>query len=173
MKYTLITIGLLLVLSFIPMEVDIGYQHIDNVNEGISTFFLTSLDSGENIEVNITHTGSGNFTLFLFNERPIYSYVKIDKSLDKEIFTVAINYSLDDNPYINYTVAETKLYYIQIILLDSGPDTFFLYCNRDLSRYYIPTIPGYQISIITVSIISALALLLIFYRNKMKRNEYF
>jgi branched-subunit amino acid ABC-type transport system permease component len=163
MKYTLITIGLLLVLSFIPMEVDIGYQHIDNVNEGISTFFLTSLDSGENIEVNITHTGSGNFTLFLFNERPIYSYVKIDKSLDKEIFTVAIN----------YTVAETKLYYIQIILLDSGPDTFFLYCNRDLSRYYIPTIPGYQISIITVSIISALALLLIFYRNKMKRNEHF
>ncbi|MEJ2294434.1 MAG: hypothetical protein P8Y23_06650 [Candidatus Lokiarchaeota archaeon] len=144
-----------------------AYQHVDNVNEGISTFFLTSLDEGENIEVNVTHMESGNFTLFLFDQRPISSYVNIDKSLNNEIFTVAINYSLDNNPYINYTVTESKIYYIQIILLESGPDTFFLECNRELSRYYIPSIPGYLNYLIISLILAVSGLLIVIYRRKI------
>ena len=168
MKYKFISIGILLLLGLIiPIKVSMAYQHVDNVNEGISTFFLTSLDAGENIEVNVTHTGSGNFTLFLFDQRPIYSYVNLDKTLDKEIFAVAINYSLVNNPYINYTVTESKIYYIQIILLESGPDTFFLECNRELSRYYIPSIPGYP-NYLKIALIFVMSGLLIFlYRRKI------
>ena len=169
MKIRFILVGLLLFLALIPVELGIAYQHVDNVNEGISSFFLTSLEAGENIEVNVTHTGSGNFTIFLFDQRPIYSYVKIDKTLDHDIFTVTINYSLADNPYINYTVSETKIYYIQVILLDSGPDTFFLDSNHDLTRYYIPTIPGYHASLLIYSIITITALILINYQKKIKK----
>jgi hypothetical protein len=157
---------ILLFFAFFPVESCMAYQHVDNINEGISTFFLTSLNGGENIEVNLTHTGSGNFTLFLFNQRPINSFVKIDKTLDNEIFSFAINYSLDDNPYINYTVVEDKIYYIQVILLDNGPDTFFLYCNHELTRYYIPIIPGYQTSIIVSSIIIVSTFIYLRYRKK-------
>jgi len=169
MKIRFILVGLLLFLALIPVESAIAYQHVDNVNEGISTFFLTSLEAGENIEVNLTHTGTGNFTLFLFDQRPIYSYVKIDKTLDNDIFTLAINFSLAENPYINYTVSEPKIYYIQVILLDSGPDTFFLDSNHDLARYYIPTIPGYQTTLLLSSIISITALILINYRKKLRK----
>jgi len=169
MKHKFLTILLFLVLIFIPFEIGNSYQHMDNVNEGISTFFLTNLDAGENIEVNVTHIGSGNFTLFLFDQRPIYTYVKVDKSLDHEIFSVAINYSLIDNPYINYTVTEKKIYYIQLILLNNGPDTFFLDCNRDLNRYYIPSIPGYQLPLLLSSIISITGLILIIYRKNVKK----
>lgn len=168
MKYRFISIVVLLVFIFIPVEIGIAYQHVDNINEGISSFFLTSLNDGENIELNLTHTGSGNFTLFLFDQRPINSFVKIDKTLDNEIFSIAINYSLDDNPYINYTAVEDKIYYIQVILLDNGPDTFFLYCNHELTRYYIPIIPGYQISLVVSSIIIASALIFLIYRRKIK-----
>lgn len=169
MKYRFISIVILLVFIFFPVEIGIAYQHVDNINEGISTFFLTSLNDGENIELNLTHTENGNFTLFLFDQRPINSYVKIDKTLDNEIFSLSINYSLDDNPYINYTVLETKIYYIQIILLDNGPDTFFLYCNHELTRYYIPIIPGYQISLVISSIIIAITLIFLKYQKRSKK----
>jgi hypothetical protein len=169
MKYRFISIVFLLVFAFIPIQIGLAYQHVDNVNEGISTFFLTSLNDGDNIELNLTHTGSGNFTLFLFDQRPINSFVKIDKTLDDEIFSLAINYSLDDNPYINYTALENKIYYIQVILLDNGPGTFFLYCNHELTRYYIPIIPGYQISLVVSSIIIVSTLIFLIIRKKSKK----
>lgn len=168
MKLRLVSIGMFLLFALIPIQFSLAHQHVDNVNEGISTFFLTSLEAGENLEVNVTHTGSGNFTLFLFDQRPIYSYVRVDKTLDEDIFTLAINYSLVDDPYINYTVSEAKIYYIQVILLDSGPDTFFLDCNRELTRYYIPTIPGYDLPVLISSIVSITVLLLLIAKCRKK-----
>ncbi|TFF89248.1 MAG: hypothetical protein EU548_07770 [Promethearchaeota archaeon] len=169
MKFRFISIGLLLILAFFPVKFSLAYQYVDNVNEGISTFFLTSLQEGENLEVEITHTGSGNFTLFLFDQRPIYSHLNVDKSLDSDIFTMAINFSLVDNPYINYSVLETDIYYIQVILLDNGPDTFFLESNHELTRYYIPAVPGYQLPLIIFSLIAIIVLLTMIYRKRVKR----
>jgi len=166
MKIKFLSLGILVILFLIPIKFTIAFEHVDNVNEGISTFFLTSLETGENIEVNVTHTGTGNFTLFLFDQRPNYSHIKIDKTLDEGIFSIAINYSLADNPYINYTVSESKIYYIQVILLDNGPDTFFLESNHDLTQYYIPIIPGYPIPLFLSSCIITTGLILILYRKK-------
>ncbi|MFX0074533.1 MAG: hypothetical protein ACFE96_03770 [Candidatus Hermodarchaeota archaeon] len=160
-KYLVITI--LSFMAFIPTVRVFGFEHIDNINNGISVYFLVHLDVGENIEINVTHTGNGNFTLFLYDTRPTESFVNIDNSLNPDIFDTAISYSIDDNPYINYTVSISKIYYIELILLENGPDTFFFYCNQDdLTRYYLPIIPGYNLSflIITLILTSSLIVLL-------------
>ncbi|MFW9772925.1 MAG: hypothetical protein ACFFEO_12275 [Candidatus Thorarchaeota archaeon] len=125
-----------------------AYQYSDNINEGISVFFLTALDEGETIEINVTHSGIGNFTLFLFDQRPMDSYINLDKTLNREIFNLAINYSLEENPYLLYNATLSKIYYFQIILLDQGPDTYFIYSDKELTRYYLPIIPGYYLFLI-------------------------
>ena len=146
-----------------------AFDHIDNIDNGISVFFLIDLDVNETIEISITHTGTGNFNLFLFDTRPQNSYVNLDNTLNLEIFDVAINYSLADNPYINYTVSESKIYYIQIVLLENGPDTFLLYCDHDLTRYYLPTIPGYNINLIIILISTLSPFILISINKKIKK----
>jgi len=148
-----------------PVNVS-GFEHIDNINDGISVFFLTHLNNSQTIEINVTHTGDGNFALFLFDERPTESFIELDKSLNPRIFDVAINYSLDDNPYIDYTAPESKIYYVQLILIENGPDTFYLHCNLDiLTRYYLPNISGYSVSFLIISLILVLGIIL--YRGKL------
>jgi hypothetical protein len=134
-----------------------------------------------NIELNVTHTGSGNFTLFLFNTRPLQSYINDDNSLNNNIFSNTIANSLDDNPYLNFTAPEERIYYIEIILVDGGPDTFFFtslisYTNgtvidKDLTQYYLPIIPGFQLEILLLVSSFSISLILILYRNKVKRDK--
>ena len=144
-----------------------GFEHIDNINDGISVYFLTHLNTSQTIIVNVTHTEDGNFALFLFDKRPTESFINPDKSLNPRIFDVAINFSLDDNPYINYTAPMSKIYYVQLILIENGPDTFYLKCNLDvLTRYYLPNIPGYNVGFLIISLILAFGLIL--YRGKKK-----
>jgi len=154
-----------LFILILPANVS-GFEHIDNINDGISVYFLAHLNNNQTIEINITHTEDGNFALFLFDKRPTESFIELDKSLNTRIFDVAINYSLDDNPYINYTAPKSKIYYIQLILIENGPDTFYLQCNLDsLTRYYLPIISGYNISFLIISLI--LAFVIILYRGKL------
>jgi hypothetical protein len=158
-------------MTLIPTVSVFGFEHIDNINDGISVYFLVYLESGENIEINVTHNGNGNFTLFLYDRRPTESFIKIDKSLNPNIFNVAINYSIDDNPYINYTISESKIYYIELILIENGPDTFFFYCNNDeLTRYYLPIIPGYQIGFLILTLILTTSLIILFKKKFVKKN---
>lgn len=171
MKRKYLAITLLTLMTLIPTVSVFGFEHIDNINDGISVYFLVHLEPGENIEINVTHNGDGNFTLFLYDSRPTESFINIDKSLNPNIFDVAINYSLDDNPYINYTVSESKIYYIELILIENGPDTFFFYCNNDeLTRYYLPIIPGYQIGLLILTLILTSSLIILFKKKIMKNN---
>jgi hypothetical protein len=144
-----------------------GFEHVDNINDGISLYFLTHLNANQTIEINVTHTGVGNFALFLFDKRPTEYFINFDKSLDPRIFDVAINYSEGDNPYINYTAPEPKIYYIQLILIENGPDSFYFHCNLDsLTRYYLPIISGYNVSFLIISLVLVLGIIL--YRGKLK-----
>ena len=174
MKQKYLAITLLTIMTLIPTVSVFGFEHIDNINDGISVYFLVHLEPGENIEINVTHNSNGNFTLFLYDSRPTESFINIDKSLNPSIFDVAINYSLDDNPYINYTVSavsESKIYYIELILIENGPDTFFFYCNNDeLTRYYLPIIPGYQISFLILTLILTSSLIILFKKKIRKKN---
>jgi hypothetical protein len=156
-------------MTLIPTVSVFGFDHIDNINDGISVYFLVSLEADENIIINVTHTGEGNFTLFLYDTRPTESFLNLDNSLNPDIFDVAITYSVDDNPYINYTVTEEKIYYIELILLENGPDTFFFYCNNDeLTRYYLPIIPGFQIDLLVLTLILTSSLIILFKKKFIK-----
>ena len=164
----LFLLGSIFLLLF-PITSVLAFTYVDNVKNGNYVFFLVDLDVDENIELNVTHVGSGNFTLFLFNKRPTNSYVKNDNTLSVKIFNASVAYNLDDNPYINYTAPLEKIYYIEIILISGGPDTFTLTSTKDLTRYYLPQIPGYQLPILIFSLIFALGLIIVLYKRKMKR----
>ena len=171
MKQKYLTITLLTLMTLIPTVSVFGFDHIDNINDGISVYFLVSLEADENIIINVTHTGEGNFTLFLYDSRPTESFLNLDNSLNSDIFDVAISYSIDDNPYINYTVSEDKIYYIELILIENGPDTFFFYCNNDeLTRYYLPIIPGFQIDLLVLTLILTSSLIMLFKKKFIKKN---
>ncbi|MBY9013340.1 MAG: hypothetical protein KGD70_13280 [Candidatus Lokiarchaeota archaeon] len=169
MKQKYLTITLLTLMTLIPTVSVFGFDHIDNINDGISVYFLVSLEADENIIINVTHTDEGNFTLFLYDSRPTESFLNLDNSLNSDIFDVAISYSIDDNPYINYTVSEDKIYYIELILIENGPDTFFFYCNNDeLTRYYLPIIPGFQIDLLVLTLILTSSLIILFKKKFIK-----
>ena len=169
MKQKYLAITLLTLMTLIPTVSVFGFDHIDNINDGISVYFLVSLEADENIIINVTHTGEGNFTLFLYDSRPTESFLNLDNSLNSDIFDVAISYSIDDNPYINYTVSEDKIYYIELILIENGPDTFFFYCNNDeLTRYYLPIIPGFQIDLLVLTLILTSSLIILFKKKFIK-----
>lgn len=171
MKQKYLAITLLTLMTLIPTVSVFGFDHIDNINDGISVYFLVSLEADENIIINVTHTGEGNFTLFLYDTRPTESFLNLDNSLNPDIFHVAITYSVEDNPYINYTVTEEKIYYIELILLENGPDTFFFYCNNDeLTRYYLPIIPGFQIDLLVLTLILTSSLIMLFKKKFIKKN---
>ena len=148
-----------------------AFTHIDYINNGNYAFFLFDLGEGNSTEISVTHIDNGNFTLFLFNTRPTEAYVKGDKTLDNRIFSHVINSSLIDNPYINFSAPETKVYYIEVPLVGGGPDTYNLTCTKDLTRYYLPIIPGYPIETIIISTITAIGVLLLSFRKKrVKKN---
>ena len=171
MKQKYLAITLLSLMALIPSVSVFGFEHIDNINNGISVYFLVSLEADENIIINVTHTGDGNFTLFLYDTRPTESFVNLDNSLKPEIFDVAISFSIDDNPYINYTALEDKIYYIELILIDNGPDTFFFYCsNDDLTRYYLPIIPGFRIDLLILTLILTSSLIILFRKKFINKN---
>jgi hypothetical protein len=151
------------------------------MNNGNYIFFLIDLDVDHNIELSLTHTESGNFTLFLFSVRPVQSYINTDNTLRDVIFNTppTVAYSLDDSPYINYTATEERIYYIEIILVSGGPDTFFFtstisysngtVINKELVRYYLPIISSFPFEYLVVSIVVAISSIFIIYKKKMRK----
>ncbi len=146
-----------------------AFTYVDYINDGNYAFFLFDLGEGNSTEISVTHNEIGNFTLFLFETRPIESYVKADKSLDNRIFSSVIDYSLIDNPYINFTASQTKIYYIEVMLVGGGPDTYNLASTEDLTRYYLPIIPGFQMEIILITSISAIGIIIFLYKKKWEK----
>ena len=169
MKHKFLLISVLLLFVFIPTKT-YAFDHIDDINNGISVFFLVDLNASDTIEINVTHTGTGNFELFLFDSRPVESHINYDNSLNPEIYNKAINYSTADNPYINYTVSSLQIYYIQLVLLENGPDTFILHSNYDLVRYYLPSIPGFNFELIIFTLAISITLFLIIRKKVVKSN---
>ena len=171
MDYKKISGSILLVLLLLPITNAMAFTYIDNIKDGNYTFFLIDLQIDDNLEIHVTHTGTGNFTLFLFNTRPEQTYVNIDGTLNQIIFNnpPTVDYSLVDNPYINYTATEPRIYYVEVILVSGGPDTFTLISNEDLTRYYLPIIPGFPVESLIISLSLALAIVIILYKKKIRK----
>ncbi len=181
MNFKKITLIGLFIFLLVPVINTTAFTYIDNIKDGNYIFFLVDLEIDQNIELSITHDESGNFTLFLFNRRPSSSNVNNDKTLNGRIFnnppTVAFN--LDNSPYINYTALKTDIYYIEIILVGGGPDTFYLtstisYKNgtivdKDLTRYYLPIIPGFHLEYIFFSLTFTVGIVIILIRKNLDK----
>jgi hypothetical protein len=148
-----------------------AFTHIDYINNGNYAFFLFDLEAGNSTEIRVSRKNNGNFTLFLFATRPTEAYVLGDKTLDNRVFSHVIDFSLIDNPYINFTAPATKVYYIEVILVGGGPDTYNLTCTEDLTRYYLPIIPGYPIETIIISSIAVIGILLLLVKKKRVNRE--
>ena len=148
-----------------------AFTYIDYIKDGNYVFFLVDIEEGHSIEINVTREDSGNFTLFLFDQRPTKSYVKNDKTLNTEIFSSpkTVAHNLEDNPYLNFTAQDTLIHYIEIILVGNGPDTFTINCNKDLTRYYLPIIPSYQIEFLVLALTISIGSILIVYKKRMNK----
>ncbi|MBY8990963.1 MAG: hypothetical protein KGD58_09435 [Candidatus Lokiarchaeota archaeon] len=151
-----------------------AFIHFDYIKDGNYQFFLFDLQTGNNTQISVNHDESGNFTLFLFNKRPVKSYVNADKTLSENIFLnpSLVDFSLADNPYINYTSPETKIYYIEIILVGGGPDAYnltILPSGYTVTRYYLPIIPGFRLEFILISLISAIGISILLFRKRLTR----
>ncbi len=165
---TLCCIGIILVLlsSMSPMVIATGGEGNYTDSFPLQTFdfrmYVVSLVINETFTVNVTAVADGEFDLFLFSTRPQESYVSRD-GYNPEIFTAESTLAFNDAPgpfseisYTpsnpNYTIA---LYYVQVVLIDRGPDSYILEASHQMELYFIPFIPGYPIWIIAgVSVIT-------------------
>ncbi|MBY8981728.1 MAG: hypothetical protein KGD57_02180 [Candidatus Lokiarchaeota archaeon] len=176
MKYKKITFLILLSSFLLPMYNVYGqpnfiYNDIHELDDGETLFYLVDLNITENIQVVLNRLNYGNYSIFLFDSRPINTYIKSDNQLDSRIYSIDsyINHSIGINPYINHTATETKIYYIQIILLNNGSDTFILESTKQLSRYYIPLIPGFPLETTIGFTLIALIFVSLIYKKKNKK----
>ncbi|MBY9006897.1 MAG: hypothetical protein KGD63_09070 [Candidatus Lokiarchaeota archaeon] len=174
MKYKKIALSIILLSFLLPIcnikgqEFPGGFRDIHNLDEGETLFYLVDLNNETNIQIRLSRLNYGNFSIFLFGNRPFKTYIDSNGQLDPNIYTDDgyINHSYGIKPYINQTVVETKIYYIQITLLNNGSDTFILDADRALARYYIPLIPGFPIY--TTIGFSFIAIIFITLYNKKK-----
>ncbi len=176
MNYKKIILICLFFFLLIPITNVKAFTYTDHIKDGNYAFFLFDLQVGNNTQISLNHEESGNFTLFLFNKRPSKSYVKGDKSLDNDIFSKSslVGFSVDDIPYINYTAPTTKIYYIEIILVGEGPDTYNLTIlpnDYTVTRYYLPIIPGFRLEFVLLSIVLALGAIFILSKKKFIRKN--
>ncbi len=142
----------------------------DKINEGQALFFLINLDKGDKIEIDLEADNEGYFVLFLFDKRPEKSNIEADNSLNEDIYENAVTYDKGNKDHVNYTAEEELIYYIEVALLKKGPDTFTLTSNKNLSRYYLPAIPGYDLLSLSVALLctSIISILLIKRKTQKK-----
>ena len=174
MNYKKIILFCSLFFLLVPIVNVEAFIHFDYIKDGNYAFFLFDLRTGNNTQISVNHDESGNFTLFLFNKRPVKSYVNADKTLSDNIFLnpSLVDYSLADNPIINYTSPDTKIYYVEIILVGGGPDAYNLTILPDgytVTRYYLPIIPGYRLEFILLSIVLAVGITLLLFKKRLSR----
>ena len=170
-----IWLAALVVLFTCPIYMGYGraetFYHQDRINEGISAFFLIDLEKNDDLKVELEPDSEGNFTLFLSDERPQQTYVRTDQTFDDEIFEKAEVYDLSKTPELNYTAKEEKIFYIQIVLIENGPDYYSLEANKELVRYYLPQVPGYPIEFILISSLLIIGAIVYLVHTKMIRRS--
>ena len=183
-KYLLI-IGIILTLtsSMIPMVLATGGG--DNYTDSFplqtfdSRMYVVSLEIWENFTVNVTAVADGEFDLFLFSTRPKENLVSRE-GYDPEIFNnvtgTTLEYDNSTGPFaeITYTPSNpnytTALYYVQVVLIDRGPDSYLLEATHEMQLYFIPFIPGYSIWIIAGVSVITFGLIFLKIKKRMIKN---
>jgi len=159
---------------------DNNYVDQYQLQQGAARYYVVNLTADANLFINCTAYFEGVFHAYIFDERPEDRHVLRDGSLDASITDQAVAYNetpslifssdLNDtvnSVTLNYTAPSYKLYYLEIIVVENGPDTFRLESNYELQAYYIPFIPGYNIEIFASC--AVLSLFLIYFKIRKRR----
>ena len=150
------------------------------LQQGTSRLYVVNLTSNANLFINCSAYYKGVFYIYIFDERPLDNHVLRDGSIDTSITekaavyneTPSLVFSEDLNDTVsfitlNYTAPSYRLYYVEIILVENGPDTFRLESSYAVQAYYIPFIPGYNLEILASC--AAFATYLIFFKIRKRR----
>ncbi|MFX1395931.1 MAG: hypothetical protein ACFFAS_02685 [Promethearchaeota archaeon] len=121
----------------------------ENLYTGKSAFYIFSMDVNSTIQINLNHSGSGVFELYLLNVPPQSENINENSSIVVGTYT-------PDRLQVNYNATASALYFLQVKLIDNGPDVFWLSAIRDsediaLTRYYIPQISGFPVEIMVIT----------------------
>jgi len=139
---------------------DKEFSYVDRMNEGTAIFFIFDMEENERIEIWLKPDGKGDFGIFLFDEKPEKDYITQDRELSSKIYDKAILYDLHGNLYINFTADKNQIYYIEIVLLENGPDIFTLESTKKLTRYFIPAMPGFPLEVLLLTIIAGIIIII-------------
>ncbi|QEE15634.1 hypothetical protein DSAG12_01460 [Promethearchaeum syntrophicum] len=136
------------------------YEDQYQLQQGATRFYVVNLSLNANLQINCTAYYKGVFHVYIFDERPTDNHVLNDGSIDASITDQAVAYNETPSQIfspninntvnsvtLNYTAPSFQLYYLEIIVVENGPDTFKLESNFALQAYYIPFIPGYKLEI--------------------------
>ena len=151
------------------------------LQQGTSRLYVVNLTSNANLFINCSAYYKGVFYMFIFDERPLEGHVLRDGSIDASITESAAAYNetpslvfseeLNDTVSfitLNFTAPVYQLYYVEIFLIENGPDTFRLESSYAMQAYYVPFIPGYNIEVIASCAISAIFLIFLKIRKQRK-----
>lgn len=167
MKRKELLLILFLMALLIPVVSVSGYEYKEKVKTSFAVYYLVDLNEGDELNLELIPYENGSFSLFLFDEKITKSHINNDGSIDSEIYDKAIQYDNSEIPSISYTAENYQIYYIQIILMENGPDIFTLESNHELSRYYLPQVPGFPLEVILIASITLLGIILVYSRKRI------
>ncbi len=171
MRFKKLIIVIFTCFLLLPYSVVFAYRNVEKITDLRSAFFLVNLNKGDTLIVTVDSLEGGNYALFLFDKRPEETHVNFDGTLDPAIYSESIQHSQGKKPILKYTAEENKIYYIQLILLSGGPDTYILESNKELSRYYLPQLAGYNIEILIISTLLIASIIFIMNRKRFIKRE--
>ncbi len=183
--FLLLVFGLLFMNFSIPIKPvvaeDNSYVDSYQLQQGAARFYVMNLTADANLLINCTAIYKGVFYIYIFDERPENSHILRDGSLDVSMTDKAIAYnetpsliyseSLNDTVSfvsLNYTAPSYRLYYLEIVIVENGPDTFRLESSYAMQAYYIPFIPGYNLEILASCAVFSTLLIYLKIRKRKK-----
>ena len=182
--FLLLVFGLVLMNFNVPIKPISAEENIYEdqyqLQQGATRIYVVNLTLDTNLLINCTAYYKGVFHLYFFDERPLDPHVLPNGSINPSITDQAVAYNetpslvfssnINDtvnSVTLNYTAPTYRLYYLEIILVENGPDTFKLESNYALQPYYIPFIPGYNFE--TFASCAVFIVFLIYFKIRKRR----
>lgn len=161
----LVTIAFLL----LPATLARADAQPENLYTGSSAFYVFSLEANSTVQISLNHSGNGDFKLYLLIAAPTSEQINENSS------AIIGDYSFDRLQVV-YTTNYTRMFFVQVKLVSNGPDVFWLTSTRDgdtleLTRYYLPQIPGFPIEILILTSFGSIGVLYLLKKRKNNRNK--
>ena len=161
-------------------EGDTFHREQFRLEQASTRFYVTTVDFNTTIYINCTSVYEGVFYLYLFNFRPTETILHENNSINENLVAGAVAYNSTPvdvfsaglnatvkSLTISYNATKTAMYYLEIVLLENGPDTFVMESTREFQPYFIPFIPGYPLEMFIGG--STLGIILVLRKTKRSK----